>query len=172
MGSFKITAAIGDAIRAAKKAGGSDRAIARQIQAEFGVSLSHRAVGIYLSRAPAKPPGPPQTNPGSREIPPEGELDPIETLRARARDLNNALLAGVEPRLWPAFNAELRQTFNSIAKAEKAKRDATTRAGADVTWVMAKLRKFDSMNKTGGAAAEDGEAGKDIPPAARATGSS
>ena len=167
MAGFKITAAIGDAIRAAKAAGGSDRAIAKKIADEFGVSLSHRAVGQYLQKTPAPPPR-------FREEPPSrssGEpLDPIETLRARAQDLNNALLEGVEPRLWPAFNAELRQTFNSIAKAEKAKREASARAGTDVSWVMAKLRKFDSMNRTGGAPAPDEDADL-VPPASRATGS-
>lgn len=174
MAGFKITAAIGQAIRASKEAGGSDRGIAREILRDFGVSLNHRAIGQYLKKTPAKPPASGGIRQATPSLPSDtGPLDPIETLQARARDLNNAILEGVEPRLWPAFNAELRQTLSSILKHEKARREVALGASADVTWVVAKLRKFDSMNKTGGAAVEEaGESDdEEVPPATRATGS-
>lgn len=165
MAGFKITAAIGKAIRAAKDAGRSDRAIAKEIAEAYGISLSHRAVGQYLQKTPAKTPRTSRESDTSREgEPSQSTLDEIETLQERVRDLNERLSdPDIEPRLIAPLNAELRQTFASIRKADKARAEAKSRASGDTAWVVAKLKRFVSMKATGGAAKDD-DAG--VPPAA------
>jgi hypothetical protein len=157
---FKITAAIGKAIRAAKDAGRSDRAIAKEIAETFGVSLSHRAVGQYLQKTPAKVSRIARQPASNREDPQPsqagGALDEISTLQERVRDLNERLSdPDVEPRLIAPLNAELRQTFASIRKADKARTEAKSRASGDTAWVVAKLKRFVSMNGNGGGAAKE-----------------
>jgi hypothetical protein len=161
MAGFKITAVIGRAIKAAKAAGRSDRAIAQEIAEQHGVSISHRAVGQYLKKTSARAaptgvaPRPMRSEPASHRTA-SSALDEIETLQARIQDLNDRLSdPDVEPRLIAPLNAELRQTFASIRKADKARTEAKARASGDTAWVVAKLRRFVSMNGTGGAAAKD-----------------
>lgn len=180
MAGFKITAVIGRAIREAKRAGRSDRAIAQEIGDQFGVSLSHRAIGQYIQKTPLDRPetdGKPQSirpapssHPGTSPV-----LDEIETLQARIRDLNDRLSdPDVEPRLIAPLNAELRQTFASIRKADKARTEAKAKASGDTAWVVAKLRRFVSMNGNDGGAASDDDTDEgdedEVPEATGTTG--
>lgn len=170
MPGFKITEPMGRAIRQAKAAGASGRAIAEQIGESFGTPIDQRSINRYLKANPGKPSKNRPEHVPTAPRPDDGKaLDEIETLQARVRDLNERLSdADIEPRLIAPLNAELRQTFASIRKADKARTEAKSRASGDTAWVVAKLKRFVSMKATGGAAKEDDAA---VPPAAGAGGS-
>ncbi len=169
MGSFKITEPMGRAIRTAKAAGASGRAIAEQIAASFGVQIDQRSINRYLKANPGKPARKrPEPAPDASHPTEDQPLDEIDTLRARVRDLNERLSdPAIEPRLIAPLNSELRQTFASIRKADKARTEAKSRASGDTAWVVAKLKRFVSMKATGGAAKDEDAA---VPAAAGAGG--
>lgn len=163
----KITEAIGKTIRTAKRKKLGGPTIVALVLERHGVQLDRRTIDRYLEANPPRPSRKPRAH---AAIHAEDELDELVTLRARARELHDLLSADLSPGNVVKVNAELRQTFKSIRGAETAKRKNEKSASQDATWVLAKLKRFDAMNRGEEAGDDAGEA--ELPPAAGATGRS
>lgn len=173
----KITAKIAETIKAGSLRGLSSAALSALVLQEHNIAIDRSSITRYLGANAPKlvraAPKPPITSaPPASDTEQSTPLDEISTLQARIRDLNYRLNdPDVEPRLIAPLNAELRQTFASIRKADKARTEAKAKASGDTAWVVAKLRRFVSMNETGGASTETEEDSDDeVPPATGTTG--
>ena len=182
----RVTSAASGLITSGKAAGKSSRQIAADIFDQFGIRLDQRTIsrhvkaidGKYQKRADEQPrtskapkaKATPAKHATRRQDEPADEtedLDEVTELRRQARQLAGLLKGDLTPKDRAALNAELRQTFASIRKADVARRQAETGGNADTAWVVAKLRRFDAMNRgetEAPAVNDDGE----LPEAARA----
>jgi hypothetical protein len=159
----KITEQVGKTIRSAKKRGLGGPTIVALVLERHGVQLDRRTIDRYLAANPPRQ-RPKRTDPAGTD--PASDLDELETLRARARELHQLLATNLSPGNVVKVNAELRQTFKSIRGAEAARIAASKSASTDATWVLAKLKRFDAMNR--GEIVDDATDSEGVPAAAGA----
>ena len=167
MPAYKVTAETVAQIRAWKAEGRSSRDIASTLLNERGIKLDQRTISTYarpthpdpvakVSKVPRLARIGPVAAPIAQAVP-SAELDEIQTLEAQAVAIKAMLedpAGELTPRDWAALNGELRQTFNSIRKAKAAQQLAAQSESADVSWVVAKLKRFAEQNKTDAGAAD------------------
>jgi hypothetical protein len=161
----RVTAEVVGLIRAWKLEGRSSRDIAATLLNQHNIKLDQRTISTYAKPTHPEPvarlskPIKAQPKPAER-VPvaePSTPLDEIETLEAQARSIKTMLEdpgSELTPRDWAALNGELRQTFNSIRKAKAAQQIAAQGESADVSWVVAKLKRFAEQNKQDGTVAD------------------
>jgi hypothetical protein len=168
MPSYKITAEIAAQIKAWTAEGRSSRDIASTLLNKHGVKVDRRTISTYarpthpdpvakVSKLPKLARIGPVATPVAQAAP-SAELDEIQTLEAQAVAIKTMLedpAGELTPRDWAALNGELRQTFNSIRKAKAAQQLAAQSESADVSWVVAKLKRFAEQNKTDAGASAD-----------------
>ncbi len=161
----------------------SHETIARELEQRFDLVVSSRAVGRMLAvfneqvdRSPAEAPlEASEADPGAAAV--DGDdtapaveptLDEIPALEAQALKLQRLLAGRLPHKDRAALNGELRQTFNSIRKAQAAKQAAKDGTNEDTTWVIAKLKRFEAMNAKVTTKDGSGSGGAGVPPAPRA----
>jgi len=152
----KITAEVGRAIRAAKKAGSSNIDCVAIVRERFGIVVDRRSIDRYLAQAVTKPAtsarktaSVPSTGPD------EGPVDELADLESAVRRIKGMLRAELTAREVSMLNAELRQTHAQI-RAVKADAKGGKATGPDVSELRKQLMQ--AFAPTGGVSAtQDGE---------------
>ncbi len=158
MPTHRITSEASARIVAGKKAGKSSRAVAQELKDELGIELDQRTISRHVGKIgeqpppvapkmPRRPRADEDDDPGFEPHPPATPtLDEVTALETEVSYLQVLLANPLPPRDRTALNAELRQTFASIRMAKKAIKDAQDSEDEDVTWMIAKLKRFAAMN--------------------------
>lgn len=166
----RITAEALEVIHRLKAAGKSSRETAKTLRETLGIEVDQRTISRHAKANGSIPLSEPADYALGAEPEDDGqpfavELDEVTALEAQVAKLQRELAGRLRPRDRAQLSGELRQTFASIRKAKAAKLEAEELQDADAAWMLAKIKRFDAMNRD--AAEDDGE----LPEAARtATG--
>lgn len=173
----KVTSGASQLILREKRAGKSSRDIAKKLLDELGVTLDQRTISRHVARIEGKaqkrapePAPTPKVKPRPKARPErtstervpipsstgETTLDEVEALERQVLKLQVLLEEDLPPKDRAALTGELRQTFASIRKAVTAKKQLAATSNSDAEWVLAKLRRFDAMNRGAEAPVDDG----------------
>ncbi len=192
MPTHRVTSRASEIICAGKKAGKTSREIAKEVKKKLGIELDQRTISRHIATirgkprdraregAKAKPKAPARRKPSVLDLIEPPPIDPdrktlpeIEALEREAATLQKLLAHDLPPPHRAALNAELRQTFTSIRKANQAKREVEKQQGADLDWLKRKLKRFAEIDgeELPEAVEDDGGAERgELPEAAGAAG--
>lgn len=164
MGRRAITSDAAQLIAEAKSAGKSSRETARIVHDRLGIELDQSAISRHWAQVQKKPKAKQPSNPkAARARRPattsgapaevsrvEPTLNEIEALQRRARRLQELLedegsLSGARDVV--ALNAELRQTFASLRRAQAAKQVADKSLSREATEILERLRKMANQQR-------------------------
>lgn len=149
----RVTPAASALIRGELAAGNSARDVAATVANRLGIELDHTTILRHAKKTDRRAEG------GAvLEVPEDFEpiADEVEALEKQCGKLQGLLELDLPARDRAALTGELRQVFGAIRKATTAKQKAGEVADQDVAWVVAKLKRFDRMNrKDAGEAIDD-----------------